>query len=424
MGRRVLVTGVAVALLVGAVVVAWVRVAGDRCGAGVESAEPRNPLMSTRLMDERPDEHRDVLRAAVASMGAPFGEPVAGVGYYYDQWLQLYGVPGGLLAWTKRNAPVTMLAGKSLEPAWSLRPATTRTAWDASADTFLLAQLSDEPTELVAFDLDSGEQRWCATLPDAQPEGAPLTTTFVDDGVVAASVVDGRVTVTRVDAEGEQQWSTGLAADRADWVGSFGGHLVVGGREEYHLASGEHELPEVALAALDPDDGSTRWRYRPLGGAAVHVLGVRGDQLLLLEHTDRPALTALDDEGRRQWSVDLPPTALQATLRGDVVLLKSKDRLLGRSAADGRALWQRPIPPTFTPYGFRLAQMPQLDERTLLLPTTDELRLLDVRRGTHRALAMPTDGINTTYWPYQLVATDDLLGVVTNTGAVVARRTS
>ena len=87
-------------------------------------------------------------------------------------------------------------------------------------------------------------------------------------------------------------------------------------------------------------------------------------------------------------------------------------------------MWQRAIPTkaTFFPYGFTLDQMPSLDADHVLMPTTTALWILDVRTGTDVAYPLPTDGINTTYWPYQLVVTPNLLGVVTNTGAILAAR--
>jgi hypothetical protein len=56
------------------------------------------------------------------------------------------------------------------------------------------------------------------------------------------------------------------------------------------------------------------------------------------------------------------------------------------------------------------------------MPTTTDLVVLDVRNGSQEEYPLPVDGINTTYWPYQLAVTGDAIGVVTNTGAVVARR--
>ena len=58
----------------------------------------------------------------------------------------------------------------------------------------------------------------------------------------------------------------------------------------------------------------------------------------------------------------------------------------------------------------------------MLVPTTTALVALDVRDGNQVGYPLPVDGVSTTYWPYQLLATPDLLGVVTNTGAVVTRR--
>jgi hypothetical protein len=66
--------------------------------------------------------------------------------------------------------------------------------------------------------------------------------------------------------------------------------------------------------------------------------------------------------------------------------------------------------------------MPSLDEDHVLVPTTSALVVLDVHDGSQVSYALPTDGISTTYWPYQLAVTQDAIGVVTNTGGVVARR--
>lgn len=423
--RRSVLWVVMAALLAATFVVIWQRSAAQACG-GVERVEdPTNPLMSPALMQQRPDERRDRLVAAVEKMGPPFGQVLAGVGYYYDQWLRLYGVEGGALAWTKRNAPVTMLAADDLEPLWALRPQTRRVAWDASADGFLLASLSKSaPTKLYAADLATGERRWCAQLRTSHKEGDPFSTALQADGsVLVASRAGSAIEVVRLDRDGDEDWRTTVAgADRADFLGTFGDVIVVGGREEAHLADGQFPTPSgPALTALD-DSGNTVWSHHA-GGVTVHVVGVHGDLLVLLEHDGEGArLVALDAEGNQAWTAAPPPSAMQATLRGGVVLLKSRDALLGLSADDGRRLWRQPVPQTFTPYGFTLAAMPSLDAGHLLLPTTEDLRVLDVRSGRQRTFPMPVDGINTTFWPYQLVATDELIGVVTNTGAVVVKR--
>jgi hypothetical protein len=422
--RSVLWVGTA-ALLAVTFVVVWQRSAAEACG-GVERVEdPRNPLMSPALMQQRPDPRRDRLVAAVQKWRPPFGEVLGGVDYYYDQWLRLYGVEGGALAWTKRNAPVTMLAADDLAPVWALRPESNRVAWDASADRFLLASLSDSaPTSLYVADLATGERRWCARLGTTHSEGDPFTTAVQPGGsVLVASGSGSGVGVVRLGPDGDEDWrSTVAGADRADFLGTFGDLVVVGGREEAHLTDGQYPVPSgPALTALD-DSGKTVWSHHP-GNGTVHVVGVHGGLLVLLEHDGEGArLVALDAEGNQAWTATPPPTALQSTLRGGVVLLKSRDALLGLSADNGRRLWRQQIPPTFTPYGFTLGAMPSLDAGHLLLPTTEDLRILDVRSGRQRSFPMPVDGINTTFWPYQLVATDELIGVVTNTAAVVVKR--
>ena len=74
------------------------------------------------------------------------------------------------------------------------------------------------------------------------------------------------------------------------------------------------------------------------------------------------------------------------------------------------------------PYGFELAAQPSLDEGHRLLAGTAALHRLDVRTGALHDFPLPRDGINTTWWPYQLVATAQSVLVVTNTGAVVIDR--
>jgi hypothetical protein len=90
----------------------------------------------------------------------------------------------------------------------------------------------------------------------------------------------------------------------------------------------------------------------------------------------------------------------------------------------GRRLWQRGVParPQFLPYGFELDSVPLLDGDHVLIGGTTALHTLDLRTGAMTSAPLPTDGINTTYWPYQLAVSDGLIAVATNTAAVVVRR--
>ena len=81
-----------------------------------------------------------------------------------------------------------------------------------------------------------------------------------------------------------------------------------------------------------------------------------------------------------------------------------------------------PKRPQFLPYGFELDSVPLLDDDHVLLGTTTALRTLDLSTGAMTSAALPTDGINTTYWPYQVAVSPGLIAVATNTGAAVVRR--
>lgn len=423
----VLACGLAVASLAGCGAQRDARDCADLV-SGVE--DPTNPLMSPSLMAERPDEHRDQLVSTARGWPAPFGTVLAGVNYHYDQWLHLYGVAGGALAFTKRNAPVTYLDEDDLEPVWALRPATQRIAWDASPDQFVLLSLpQDRPVQVQAYDLADANPRWCTKLESRYAAGDPLATTVLADAsVVVAAKSGSSAEVVRLGTAGGIRWQANLpSVDRVDFLGSWGELLVLGGREDHHLASGEHPAPRgPSVTAVAAATGELAWRYQPRDDALVHVVGVARDRLVLLERTPAGAvrLVGLRPDGRRQWVHRLDPTALQTALRGGVVLLKTRTHYVGRDAVSGRSLWRWEIPTdrTFTPYGFTLTQMPALDERRVVMPTTTDLRVLDVRTGRTESYPLPRDGINTTYWPYQLLATDALVGVVTNTGAVVMER--
>lgn len=428
--RRLLATALAVGLASASLAACGVVERDARCSDLVTRVvEPTNPLMSPALMAERPDERRDRLVGAAAAWGTPFGSVLAGVDYDYDQWLHLYGVAGGALAFTKRNAPVTYLSDEDLEPEWALRPSTARVAWDASAQQFVLLSLpTDRPIQVQSFRLTDATERWCRPIQSIFAEGDPLATTVLgDESVVVAAKSGTSAEVVRLGTAGGVRWRANLpSVDRADFLGVLGDLVVLGGREDHHLASEEHDPPDgPSLTAVSAATGDLVWRYSPADLGMAHVVGTAAGRLVLLERSgEGVSLVSVRPDGRRQWARPLDPTALQVALRGGVVLLKSRTHYVGRDAATGERLWRWKIPTgrTFTPYGFTLAQMPSLDAGHVLLPTTEDLRVLDVRTGKSVGYPLPTDGINTTFWPYQLLSTDRLLGVVTNTGAVVIRR--
>lgn len=430
---------VAVVVAVGAVVVVR-SVGGDEPACTDTRVEARSPLLDVAGMAAQPDERLDVLVGAIEAMEAPFGDVVAGVGYDYDQWLRAYGVAEGILTWTKNNAPVTLLDADTLEPRWSLKPAGRRTAWDASVDRFLLLDLDDSrPTTVSSYAMADGGQVWCSEVESegssGHRDGDPVSTAFLDGGDVLVALPGGEgITLTRLAGkDGEEVWRrpmTGIA--RADYLGALSaGVAVSGGVEEFRLA--DPPDPDAAgvdggdaITAFSTRDGEPLWSWGPGPGAVAHVVGVGdGRVIVVLRSAAGIELLALDDEdGSVLWQVRSQGGAFEATLRGAVVLTKSPAGLVGYDARTGEVRWRftTPTDRTYFPYGFTLAQMPSLDQDHVLLPTTTSLGVLDVNTGTATGQPLPTDGVSTTYWPYQVLVTENLIGVITNTGGVLARR--
>lgn len=437
----------AVLVAVGAVVVVR-AVSAEDPGCSDARVEARSPLLDVAGMAAQPDPRLDVLTTAVEEMEAPFGPVVAGVGYDYNQWLRAYGVPGGVLTWTKNNAPVTLLDAASLEPRWSLRPASTRSAWDASAERFLLLDLDEEkPTTVASYALEDGRQVWCTEVETSHAAGDPVSTTFTAGGDVLTALADtdtdsdadsdpdsnpgaAAMTITRLAGEdGAERWQRRVSGvGRADYLGVLSETIAVaGGVEEFRLAEApDPEYSGGGVTAFSLVDGAPVWAWDPGPGAAAHVIGVdAGRVVAVLRSAAGVELVALDDEdGSVLWQVRTRGGAFEATLRGSVVITKSPDGLVGYDARNGEVSWRFPTPTdrTYFPYGFTLAQMPSLDEDHVLLPTTTSLGVLRLSTGTATSQPLPTDGVSTTYWPYQVLVTDDLIGVITNTGGVFTRR--
>jgi len=434
-GRRtwlpIAVAGALVAAVVGVVAI---RADPLACAKQVDA---KSPLLSVDGMAAQPDQRLDTLASAVNGWADPFGPVRAGVGYDYDQWLHLYGLADGLLTLTKDNARMSLVDDTSLKARWSLVPETKRTAWDASADDFLLLDLAkDSPTRVGSFDLASGKESWCLEVPARHRDGQPVATTYLDAGsgkgdVLVALPKDQSMLVTRLRGkDGKVVWSrTPTGVGRADYLGPLDqGTFVLGGVEEYRLATPDPKSRGGAvIRAFAQKDGVQEWTWGADPRTAAHVVGVHDGRTLVVTATPgRSTLLSLDDEGGEAWRIRPAGDAIESTLRGDVVLMRTKSSLDAYDAATGKPRWHTAIPTgrTYIPYGFALSQMPSLDATHVLMPTTTALRVLDVTTGVSAPYPLPTDGISTTYWPYQLAVTPKVLGVVTNTGGVVADRTS
>jgi len=428
-GRRSWLPFLAVVLMVAVGVVVVVvkdRVSAPRCASTAKVASPL--VAPTRFGD---DDRLTTLATAVGRLGPPFGAVRAGVGFDYGQWLHLYGVPGGVLAFTKDNAPLTLLDGETLKPRWSLRPETKRIAWDVIGHRLVLLDLSATArTRIATYDLGTGRQAWCGTLTSKHRDGDPVSTAALVDGdLVTALRAGNRIRYTLLDgATGKQRWQHDVAGTgRADFVGPVPGHqFVAGGVEEYRLAQPDPDAPGGPLIRqLRNRDASTVWSWSADPGEQAHVVGLAYDRTIVtLRNASGTELMALSPSGSELWRIRPRDGAYQATLRADTVLMRTGSSLDGYDVETGKLRWHHDVPTdrTYFPYGFELGQAPSLSRDELLLPTTSSVVVLNLLTGRERVLPLPTDGIRTTYWPYQLVSTDHLIGVVTNTGAVLADR--
>ncbi|HEX4191169.1 MAG TPA: PQQ-binding-like beta-propeller repeat protein [Marmoricola sp.] len=415
-------------IVVGLVVIIATRPASIDCATRTAGT---SPLLSASGLAQQPDARLDKLSTAADSWGPPFGKVQAGVGYDYGQWLHLYGLAHGVLALTKDNAALTLLDPSTLKARWALDPATKRTAWDASTKQFALLDLdSSKRTRLATFNLSTGKQHWCIDLNSTQKAGQPVSTTFLADGdLLVALPFDGELQLARVDGDdGRVLWSVHAKdAGRADFLEPLNSTTVIaGGVEEYRLASTPPASSSTpVVTAYTVKTGKQAWTWGPGADSTTHVVGISGGRIIVETRTPAGrALVALSGSGHQLWQMPLAADAAEASVQDGVVLSARQAGLTAYDAATGKQVWYQAFPTgtTYFPYGFTLDQMPALDADHLLMPTTTSLVVLDVRTGTEKSYPLPTDGVNTTYWPYQLLATTGLVGVVTNTGGVLVGR--
>lgn len=435
-----------IGLVVGVVVFAGLTAVAvprllSNCGEAVTQVSgPRSssPFLGAADRAEQPDRDRDALVAAFDAAPVPFGEVLGAVGYHYEQWAQVSAFAQGIGVRTRDNPDFTMLDDETLKPRWSVQVETKRSAYDASDDRYLVATMpSSSAPDLVALDADNGHRLWCTLLGgSAVRADDAFATQILDDGgvVVLAPGSGSRERMVRLSGtDGSQRWGSSIAADQGDFLGSLGdGLLLAGGsaREELlDTARLSKRRPGQALLALSAGTGKQKWDWQAPAASGVHVLGTdAGAGIAVVEQWTggEGRLFALDRDGEELWSVR-PTTGtglLDATLRTGRVLVRSGSRWSAYDANEGRRLWQRIVPdrPQFLPYGFELGTIPLLDDDHALIGGTTALHVLDLRTGAMTSAALPTDGINTTYWPYQVAVSPGLIAVATNTGAVVVRR--
>ena len=425
---------------------AYARSRGD-CGTAVTSlpaARSSSPFLDADQRAAQPDHDRDTVVAALEGAPAPFGEVLGAVGYHYDQWAGLSSFAQGIGVRTRDNPDFTMLDDTTAKPLWSVRVATRRSAYDASAERYLVATLParSAPT-LVSLDAATGRRTWCHSLGGSPVSASdPFATLFLDgegpgtsDLAVLTSGTGSRERMVRLaGSDGSQRWERTLDTGSGDFLGDLGeGTLLAGGREQFRLfdpTSMAERAAGTALVLVSAKNGSTIWTRRAAACSDVHVLGTDpASGTALLEEWDtatgQARLLAIDRTGAQLWAVAPAKGAVfDAALREGRILVRSADRWSAYDAGSGDLLWSRTMPnrPQFLPYGFELDAIPALDADHVLVAGTSALHVLDLRTGAMTSAPLPTDGISTTYWPYQVAVSPGLVAVATNTGAVVVRR--
>ncbi len=414
----------------------------DPCGTAVTSlpaSESRSPFLDAAGRQQQPDEDRDKLVEAFEVQNSPYGEVMGAVGYHYEQWARLSSFTQGLGIRTRDNPDFTMLDNATLRPRWSAQVDTDSSTWDASEARYLITlRPTTSSPQVVALDAGDGHRVWCADLGGtALEQGDGLATQILDDDSVVvlrqgpgtdehAVLLDGQ--------DGHERWNHSYAADEGDFLGSIGeGLLLAGGSAQFRLfdpPSLGDRAAEQSLVAFSAASGRRAWSYDTPSGSGVHVVGtdpVTGTAVLVQWTAGSTAgrLFALDRDGNQVWSVSPPgSTYFDTTLRSGQVLVRAGNEFSAYAMRTGELSWKRSVraQPQFLPYGFELDAVPLIDDDHALLGTTTALRTLDLRDGSITALRLPTDGISTTYWPYQVAVTPGLLAVATNTGTVVVRR--
>lgn len=235
--------------------------------------------------------------------------------------------------------------GDTLEPLWTPDDAWWPTTTSGGA-AFGTTIASDGTTALVARDVDTGEERWSATVAPSVP-GAPPT----DARCVPPEGEDAPEPTTMVCFATDAQSATGsIDPDAASRPGTWSRLTVVDLRDGTVVAA--HDLDEAALhaavlrdvtallrvdaegyvevTAVDPVSGDEAWRYRhptvlpgarddrwsSLGESAGHAVVHTPLQVLVLDPTGR---LREDLRGTQTWA----GTFLQAPHDGRTLVVRA-----------------------------------------------------------------------------------------------------
>jgi outer membrane protein assembly factor BamB len=170
----------------------------------------------------------------------------------------------------------------------------------------------------------------------------------VDAGaaVSAPTVADGRVYVTTRAgafglslADGRPLWQTTSLTPVASGAAGSGGGVVP------PVVTGDAAFvaTEDGVAALDPSDGTVRWRAGD--GASSGTPVVADDAVFVPEDAELLALDVVD--GGRRWTAPVGDARRLAAADGTVVV--AGEQLVGLDAATGERRWTSPVRPASHP---------------------------------------------------------------------------
>jgi outer membrane protein assembly factor BamB len=366
-------------LLLGVLVLAF----GAGLAIVVATRGPACPVELTLLEQDTPElvpaddltpegtvgEERQPILNALAGLGGPFGDVVAGRFYAAGETVPVL-VPFG-------DDVVLADPGQDSGDFLAVDLPEGRVRWgrayDGGAargglvgDAFVVLVGGASPA-VVTLDPEDGDEVACLAAPVSGSPGA-VTTLLTDqaetDVVVVAGPPAAEVTMSRVaPADGELRWEQQLdGVAEAGSVTVVGDTVVVGriGADPVRLAdmaaAGGIAAPMVTAYSLA--DGSEAWSH-PLAadaaGTAALVVGNVSETGTLVLLTAEPGrspsskatvarLKALDADGTELWSTRLGEGFWNASLWGDVVVTQGADpaggaQLRAYSAADGEPQW-------------------------------------------------------------------------------------
>jgi len=172
---------------------------------------------------------------------------------------------------------------------------------------------------VVALDASSGRVRW------RRSPGDDLRRLAVRDGRVFA--VNWPYRTTAYDADtGERLWKVDLPEQMVLAPTAAGDAVLVPDRR--------------GVTALDPADGSVRWRHRHAGNATEGAAAVADGTVFVQSGGGDGALYALDlATGERRWSVPVPGEGTPVVADG-VVYASAHRRIVAVDADTGEARWR------------------------------------------------------------------------------------